>query len=391
MEKRLKSNKGFTLIELIVAVTILVLVVMPMAHVFWNAVNGNGKAKKKHSATVVAQNVMEKYKFTSMEDILGTLHNGVADSYTSEDTNGDGLNDKFVFEAFEKDASGNYKMSDGHYYISGSSGQKYFVTVTITPETYVSADDATQKLINSYENPIMTDLYNGNNVVITDELTKYDDYATVALGASKDSITKATTIEIVTDVSKVYPSTKYEYRTSVYVKCKYSAPGKSDYTTTRFVAAKSYFPSEGGAIPGVYLMYKNFNNTSPNSTDRLEIVHKYILNDSAPVSCCSEAVRVGIVNSTVEGAVSTSILDVDNVSTRQVYASSESGTEYNIPDGGVLALYSDIDGFGEGLTGGGSKENSLYGINVVVREKTYNGEIVANISSAKEANYGAKK
>lgn len=68
--KRLRNNdKGMSLIEVLVAVTILAIVVTPFLHSFITTANTNRKAKNIHKATVLAQSIMESCKAESLEDI----------------------------------------------------------------------------------------------------------------------------------------------------------------------------------------------------------------------------------------------------------------------------------------------------------------------------------
>lgn len=60
--KRKLNNKGFTLVEILVAATILALVLAPMASMFVTTAKVNAMAKEKQQATVVAQNVFEGIK-----------------------------------------------------------------------------------------------------------------------------------------------------------------------------------------------------------------------------------------------------------------------------------------------------------------------------------------
>lgn len=64
------SNQGFTLVEVLVAVTILAIVVLPFLNSFYMAARTNAKAKKLMDATTAAQNVLEELKAETLEDFL---------------------------------------------------------------------------------------------------------------------------------------------------------------------------------------------------------------------------------------------------------------------------------------------------------------------------------
>lgn len=59
------DNKGYTLVEIIAAVVILAIVVIPLLNCFLSVAKLNAKAKKEQEATVAAQNLMETIKASS--------------------------------------------------------------------------------------------------------------------------------------------------------------------------------------------------------------------------------------------------------------------------------------------------------------------------------------
>jgi prepilin-type N-terminal cleavage/methylation domain-containing protein len=67
-KKQQLDNKGFTLVEILVAVTILTLVVTPLLSAFVTSARVNAMAKTKHQATVVAENVFEGIKNFGIEE-----------------------------------------------------------------------------------------------------------------------------------------------------------------------------------------------------------------------------------------------------------------------------------------------------------------------------------
>ena len=61
-------NKGFTLVEVLVAITVLSIILVPLLSAFVVAANTNAKARQTLRATTLAQNVMEELKAYSLED-----------------------------------------------------------------------------------------------------------------------------------------------------------------------------------------------------------------------------------------------------------------------------------------------------------------------------------
>lgn len=68
--QRTKNNQGYTLLELVVAITILALIAIPLMHGFVTAARVNDKARGIEQATTAAQNVMEEIKVTPVEELL---------------------------------------------------------------------------------------------------------------------------------------------------------------------------------------------------------------------------------------------------------------------------------------------------------------------------------
>lgn len=64
-----KQNKGFTLVEVLIAITILGIIVTPLLHAFVTSANTNAKARRIMDATTLAQNIMEDLKAGSLEDL----------------------------------------------------------------------------------------------------------------------------------------------------------------------------------------------------------------------------------------------------------------------------------------------------------------------------------
>ena len=65
---RLQSNKGFTLVEVLVAILVLSIILVPLLSAFVVSANTNAKARRTLRATTLAQNVMEELKAYSLEE-----------------------------------------------------------------------------------------------------------------------------------------------------------------------------------------------------------------------------------------------------------------------------------------------------------------------------------
>ncbi|MBQ8821321.1 MAG: prepilin-type N-terminal cleavage/methylation domain-containing protein [Lachnospiraceae bacterium] len=67
------NNKGVTLVELLVSITILSIVVGAFYSCFVLAAKTNAKAKMAHKATTLAQNLMENIKSEDMDNLMGQI------------------------------------------------------------------------------------------------------------------------------------------------------------------------------------------------------------------------------------------------------------------------------------------------------------------------------
>lgn len=83
---RKKKNAGFSLVELLVAVTILAIITIPLMHAIVSSARTNAKAEKIAAITETAQNLMEEVLAMPMEKIAadgspGAKINGVPNGY----------------------------------------------------------------------------------------------------------------------------------------------------------------------------------------------------------------------------------------------------------------------------------------------------------------------
>jgi len=76
-----QQNKGFTLVEVLVAILVLAIITVPLLHSFITASRTNAKAKQVLKSTTLAQNVMEEVKAYSLEDIARQFNKN---GYTSD-------------------------------------------------------------------------------------------------------------------------------------------------------------------------------------------------------------------------------------------------------------------------------------------------------------------
>ncbi|MDD6208034.1 MAG: prepilin-type N-terminal cleavage/methylation domain-containing protein [Clostridiales bacterium] len=74
-KKKRGRNQGFSLVEVMIAVCVLAIIVIPTLAYFGRAVQNNMLTGQKHKATVAAERLMEEIKGTSTDKIVDNLQN----------------------------------------------------------------------------------------------------------------------------------------------------------------------------------------------------------------------------------------------------------------------------------------------------------------------------
>ena len=64
---RRRDDRGFTLVELIVAIVILAIVFVPLLSAFVTGARTQAKSSQKNAATLAAQNIIEQIQADSIE------------------------------------------------------------------------------------------------------------------------------------------------------------------------------------------------------------------------------------------------------------------------------------------------------------------------------------
>ena len=67
------NQSGFTLLELLIAVAILAVIVVPILTAFLISVETNAKAKDKQRASVAASNLVEDFKGRDTEQVINAM------------------------------------------------------------------------------------------------------------------------------------------------------------------------------------------------------------------------------------------------------------------------------------------------------------------------------
>ncbi len=122
------NNEGFSLLELLIAMVILSIIVIPLLHSFVTAAKTNQKARRTMHATAVAENVMEEFEAHSIEQMRSTY---TAAGYT---------------EALDGDADGDGTADTGSYRFVGTddttTSGTFDLEVLLNPAPYADINEA---------------------------------------------------------------------------------------------------------------------------------------------------------------------------------------------------------------------------------------------------------
>lgn len=248
------NNKGFSLVEVLVAMAVLAIIAIPVLNAFSNSARVNARARREENANTAASDVVEKFKAMN-EDKLNELKNLTIGSTSSEgykllDIDSDG---KYTF-----DISNNIK--NGTDYYKGIDDEEFYVTAVIDPGAYKdgSKDNNDKNNINSYTMPQYSSLSPTKNFVLRDELYKCDSAAesnfSYLAGASysKSKIVKSTTINV--NVEQIAGSDS-DFTQTVTASVVYSYNDKADGTS-------SYEPYKEEVTMPVYAFKAAYDGSS---------------------------------------------------------------------------------------------------------------------------------
>lgn len=142
MLKRIRNNKGMSLVEVIISITILTIVIVPTLNVLTSAMAYNIKARRRQQATIMAESIMEAFKGYDIETLKEKFDDGTfsAGGVTSTDeSTGDGVSYTCTNDG------GVYEFKINQY---KDNGRTYNVTIEATPNTETTSNTYVQYAIN---------------------------------------------------------------------------------------------------------------------------------------------------------------------------------------------------------------------------------------------------
>ncbi|MBD5445051.1 MAG: prepilin-type N-terminal cleavage/methylation domain-containing protein [Lachnospiraceae bacterium] len=172
------DNKGFTLIEVLIAVFVLAIVVVPLLHSFVSSHRVNGKSKQYMRATTLAQDEMEIFEREKVANLIDpTKYDYLGEDGDPVQPDGNG---RYVFVRENVDNN------------SGSNVSKFDVVVTLDPERSTNTsryyDTNTKQLF--YMNTIASadSAVHVQSIRSASNLKGYDDTIYEYFAANKDPV-----------------------------------------------------------------------------------------------------------------------------------------------------------------------------------------------------------
>lgn len=128
-KERQLNNEGFSLVELLVAIVILSIIVVPLLHSFVTSARTNAKSRNTMHATAIAEDVMEQFEAHTLEEMADTYEAAGSGEFTNtvkrgEDIDGDG------------DLEWVYTFRD-----SSTTSGAYDVVTTLDPSAYAAINE----------------------------------------------------------------------------------------------------------------------------------------------------------------------------------------------------------------------------------------------------------
>lgn len=291
MYRRKGNNKGLSLVELIVAVAILAIIVLPLLRSFMVSTETNMKAKKQQQAVELAQNIMEEMEVSDLQtlakefDYPGTSKLlGAADmqELTDVDANGEyelaKKTQPGLTSSIFKDGS-NYTFvgqSSKKYYFAlkniKADGRKYDALIKLDGVTDSSVNDAnTKDLATIYK---MDQNHDAMSLAKQTPQTVLNTLSGMYPGLAQRDITRTITVDITknaaTSVTQVKVSYSYHFVAPDGTTVDYtgSPADPASYTDTVFDNAGD----TGRSLNNIYLFYYPwYTSTVGNKTDKIII------------------------------------------------------------------------------------------------------------------------
>lgn len=287
--KKLKKNTGFSLVEVLVAMTVLAIISVPLIRSFVISANVNKNAKRLQNATDIAQDISEYFCEISLSDLNAKYENDTTlrENYLIDISKG--------IVVFQNIGDGSTFDKDKVPYYEGEDSEDFYVTVVMDASEYADASAGGIRDINEYISPELGDLFSVDTVTAFNQFTKYDGRIKTALKRAYPSdvpsdveysdILKTVEINIEQEQTE-YPKVHYTF--SITVTYTYCTKNDNDYIKTPYALSYHFVIADdivdySGVIPDLYLLYTPFDvhdDTHKNMLARDEFIINFRQNET---------------------------------------------------------------------------------------------------------------
>ncbi len=152
--RKLNKDAGFSLLELLIAVVILAIIVIPMLNLFLSSNKLNIRSRQTLRATTLAQDIMEGLKAYDIEELKAQFKTPAEGFYVIDDN----LIKGAVAEETDMEVDGSGNPSEGIYYFSlrkvSMQGSEFDALVKVDARGYMEGSTDHD---NSFNNALMAD------------------------------------------------------------------------------------------------------------------------------------------------------------------------------------------------------------------------------------------
>lgn len=250
------SNKGNSLIEVVVSIAILGIILLPILNSFIVAARSNVESKRVQMENMIVQDIMEEMKGKDIESIISKYNEADDDCYE--------ITKQEVGEGYQLYLSNSYTNKDCYYLLKRNIDNKYDALITFDATPYSNGLTGTD--YNDYEMPLIRDINSNEHLVAIQSYETemavsvlYANHVTYCIGEGKECIPL--------DLSDIESSIERNIRVVINLS------GTNTIATVEFVYSSSV---EGcGAVSyelatkelttsnqGVYVFYESFPRDS---------------------------------------------------------------------------------------------------------------------------------
>ncbi len=385
----LRKNKGFSLIELLVTITIIAIIAIPLLRSFVSAMKLNAQAKVVQNGTQVAQDVAENFKAKTLESLLEKYKDIMTKTSYDVVEGAEIEGERYSRYLFSNIGDKSYLDDEETYnYIEGAGGERFFVNVLLDSKPA----GGNLYAINEYEVPKMDSLYGDDVIAIYRQYSSMDSQLQTLFGNTLVTI-EQTKKEATLSIECEYTATN-EYKYNITLILDYTYKGE---TKTVSYDIASAIISEDKEIPNIYLIMPLFDKEANMSKiyndsgkfiyyndDKINITYDFIDKSINKLPEHEKDVDIYVVEQQVVADDGNEIhINKDNV----VFWDKVKGVKGNIGDvvlPSTVSVYSNIYDLNDSITDGGEKNDYIYQMTVTVRYKEPDGDVLTSIVTTKE-------